>query len=410
MIFIAVILFISLFLVNRIKGPFAALCFYLATKSVLDAMWTVRIGPFSPISIGGIINPLLFFMVFRSDSILSSKWKNMGKGLFICISFSLVLAVFYLDTIMIFERIFVHLNLYLGFLLIPVFVRTKKDFKYILISLIVASIFPILVTLFQFLSGNLIYERKTAGLIRYVGFYHDAFPPRFYGSISLFSVMIYLDYFKPKGKKKILFLTLGFLSILTCYLAFSKAAVLIILSWVVIYAWYSKSKVKIVGGLSLFLVFLFLIFGNKFVENVEQLFSKEMKYNQGNITDARRTLAGRGYIWEEYYTFWADEQTFFYQTFGDGIPRPTHNEYLRLLLVNGYLGLITYAIILISVLIKILFFRGRFKKYALMLFAMIFIDNIGLTTTDYYHYNIILWGLMGVFLAVNKKAKFLYNG
>ena len=34
----------------------------------------------------------------------------------------------------------------------------------------------------------------------------------------------------------------------------------------------------------------------------KQLFSKEIGYNEGEITDVRYTLAGRGYIWEEYWS------------------------------------------------------------------------------------------------------------
>ena len=208
---------------------------------------------------------------------------------------------------------FLSFNSFLGFFLIPILVTDKKRLKQLLLALMVGGVFPILVSIFQLRTGIVFQERTTVGLTRYVGFYHDAFPNRFYGLITLFAVLLYRYLFPIKTlyfKLYVGLLTAG--AFVSIYVVFSKAAVAIISAWVVLLLLFSNSKLKYFFSILLGLSVLFLVFGNTVLDNIEQLFSKEVGYQSGEVEDARYTLAGRGYIWENYWDFWLNEQNIFF--------------------------------------------------------------------------------------------------
>jgi O-antigen ligase len=141
-----------------------------------------------------------------------------------------------------------------------------------------------------------------------------------------------------------------------------------------------------------------LLFGDIVSSNIEQLFSKEVGYQSGTIKDARYTLAGRGYIWEDFWKFWSTEQTLFFQWFGDGISRPAHNEFLRVLMASGILGLLLLIFFIVRITQQFLKMNKRLRTFGLMLFGMYLVDSIGLAPGVYYYYNILLWGIFGLLL------------
>ena len=348
MILIPILILVIIFYVKMKKGAFAAFLVLVATKSIMDAFWTIRIGPLSFSSIGGIIIPYLFFSILYSRKYFPKYWKRNATLLTIALSmgFLYALPVKFLGTI---ENILLTFNIYLGFFIIPVLVNDPMKFRKLLIAIMVCGIFPILVSLFQFQTGIIFYERETVGLTRYVGFYHDAFPVRFFGLMTLLSALMYLQFFNVR--KKIIrwsIFGLTFTALFSVYLVFSKAGVTIIGIWIILLLIFSKSRIKQSLSVVVGLIVLFLIFGDAFFGNIEQLFSKETGYQAGEIKDARYTLAGRGYIWQDYWDYWANEQNLYFQWFGDGLNRPAHNEFLRILLVSGIFGVLLFTLFLVK--------------------------------------------------------------
>ncbi len=401
MIIIPLLILLTIVIVRLQKGVFAALIVFVATKSIVDAFWEFKLGPLSMLSLQGVLVPVLFFDVLKKKKLFPKSWLRIASIYFLAMSFGLVWG-FVEKPIGAIENVFLSFNAYLGFFLIPMVVSDQSKLKKLLLAIMVCGIFPILVSVYQFQTGVIFQQRETVGLIRYVGFYHDAFPVRFYGLMTLMAVLIHTTLFKKNSLFLKLFMVLismgAFFSI---YLVFSKAAVGIIGLWIVLMLLFSKSKINQGFSLVLGMSVIFLVFGDVFYDNLEQLFSKEIGYDSGEVKDARYTLAGRGYIWEGAWEFWTTRQTVFFQWMGDGLMRPVHNEFLRVLLANGIIGLILLVTFAVAMLKRIFKAPRHVLVFALMFFGMYFIDCIGLVPGVYYYYNILVWGIIGLLLLKN---------
>ncbi|MDO5968908.1 hypothetical protein Q4Q35_03735 [Flavivirga aquimarina] len=396
-VFLVLILIVIIF-VRLFKGMFAAFLVLVATKSFMDAFWDIRVGPLSFSSVGGILIPILFYPVFLKMRCLPGKWISNAKLLFIAYSFG-VLFAFPIKPMESLEILLININILMGFLLIPLLVDSRDKLRKLLIAIMVSGMFPIAISIFQFQTGILFSERQTAGLTRYVGLYHDAFPVRFYGMFTLFSCLMYLSIFKIKNKLSIVVLiALCCAALFSVYLVFSKAAVTIIVLWTLLMLAFSQIKLKYVFFFSICFILVSVNLGDVIYDNIQQLFSKEVGYNDGTYTDVRYTLAGRGYIWDDLWSFWINEQIPLFQWTGDGINRPTHNEFLRVLLANGIIGLILFSFFIFRSIKYVFEINKKVRVFGLMLLGMFFIDSLGLTPGVYYYYSILVWGIIGLLL------------
>ncbi len=401
MILIALLILITIVIVRLQKGVFAALIIIAATKSIIDAFWEFKVGPLSILSLQGVLVPVLFFDVLKKRKQFPTSWLRLANIYFLAMAFGLVWG-FIEKPFGAIEHVFLSVNAYLGFFLIPMVVTDQARLKKLLLAIMICGIFPILVSIYQFQTGVIFQQRETVGLIRYVGFYHDAFPVRFYGLMTLMAVLIHTTIFKRNSLLlKIFMVLISMGAFFSIYLVFSKAAVGIIGLWIVLLLLFSKSKLSQGFSLVIGMSVIFLVFGDTFYDNLEQLFSKEIGYDSGEVKDARYTLAGRGYIWEGAWEFWTTRQTVFFQWMGDGLVRPVHNEFLRVLLANGIIGLILLVTFVFSMLKKVFKIHKNVRVFALMFFGMYMIDCIGLVPGVYYYYNILVWGFIGLLLLRN---------
>jgi hypothetical protein len=395
MIIIPVLILVTLVLARIQKGMFAAFLVLVATKSIVDMFWDVKFGPLSMLAIQGVMLPFLFLPLLKQRKRMPKSWLNNASVYLIALSFGLVWGLL-VSPLATFEAFVININIYLGFLLIPLLIQDKKHLKQFLLAMMLCGVFPILVSMYQLQTGITFQDRQTIGLTRYVGLYHDAFPVRFYGLMSLMSILVYQSVFRIKGvflKGFMLFLSAG--AFLSVYLVFSKAAVAILGLWVVLLLLFSKSKIKQGFSVLIGLSVIFLVFGDAVSDNIEQLFSKEVGYQTGEIKEARYTLAGRGYIWEDYWQFWTNKQSVFFQWVGDGLMRPAHNEFLRVLLANGIIGVLFLVAFIFSMIRKSFKIHKTIKVFGLMVLGMYLVDCIGLSPGLYYYYNILVWGIFG---------------
>jgi len=405
MILIPIILIFVIIIARIQRGMFVALLLVVATKSIFDAYWEYRIGPLSFSSFGGILIPILFYPVLIKTKELPKFWLQRSKLIFLALSFGLLWA-FPIKPMETMEIFLVNINILLGFYIIPILIDTKEKLRLLLIAIMIAGVFPVAVSIFQFQTGIIFQERETVGLTRYVGFYHDGFPVRFYGLFTLFSLLTYLSIFKIKSNFFLIrsvLLSVG--ALFSVFLVFSKAGVAILIIWLLMIISQSRDRFKIGMYFVIGFSILFLIFGDFLFSSVEQLFGKEIGYQEGQVKDARYTLAGRGYIWEHYWQFWSTEQSFFFQWFGDGLIRPVHNDYLKNLLTNGIIGVLLSIAFLFSMFKLVLNSSRKVYLFCFMLLSMYVIDGTGLETSLYYYYNILLWGFIGIF--TTKKPYYL---
>ncbi|WP_040247646.1 O-antigen ligase family protein [Psychroserpens mesophilus] len=398
MILIPFLIFLAMILARTQKGMFACLLIMVATKSIIDAYWDYRFGPLTIMSIQGALTPVLFYKIFYSRKMFPSIWLSTAKIHFAALTLGVVWALAS-NPVPSAEIVALNLNIFLAFFLIPLLVTDKARLKQLLIAVMICGIFPMAVSLFQLQTGVIFRERTTVGLSRYVGFYHDGFPVRFYGLMSIFAVLVYQSVFKTNNPyfKAFLIALAGGASI-SVYLAFSKAAVGIVVLWVILILFFSKTKLKQAVPILIGFSILMLAFGNVVFDNIEQLFSKETGYQTGEVKDARYTLAGRGYIWEHYWDQWLNHQSMFFQWFGDGINRPVHNEFFRVLVINGIIGLVLLIFFIFRMLKHIFQINSHIRVFGMMLFGMYFFDCIGLVPGSYYYYNILVWGFFGLLL------------
>jgi len=398
MIIVPILILLAMVIAKFQKGNFASFLVLVATKSIMDAFWETKFGPLSIMSVQGILIPLLFYEIIFKKNIIPKPWLRTARLYIVALSLGLIWA-FTVKPVGTIEVIVLNINIYLGFILIPLLITNQQRLKQLLLAIMLCGVFPIAVSIFQLQTGVIFQERATAGLSRYVGFYHDAFPVRFYGLLTLLSILIYQYVFNIKGIFfKCFLLTLTGGAFLSIYAVFSKAGVGVLGLWVVLLLLFSKTKIKQGFSILIGLSVIFLVFGDAVSSNIEQLFSKEIGYQSGQVTDVRYTLAGRGYIWDNYWQFWTNKQSVFFQWVGDGLIRPAHNEFLRVLLANGIIGVLFLVTFIFSMIRKSFKIHKTIKVFGLMVLGMFLVDCIGLSPGMYYYYNILVWGIFGTLL------------
>jgi O-antigen ligase len=129
------------------------------------------------------------------------------------------------------------------------------------------------------------------------------------------------------------------------------------------------------------------------------LFSKEVDAVLGSA-EAERALGGRMIVWENKLAQWK-AAGLIEKSIGSGKPAAgSHNDYIRVLVSNGIIGLIIYSFMLLFIGLRVLILnfasRTPLNVIALMLFLMWLVDSIGLTPGAYPAYQWYVWGFVGL--------------
>lgn len=389
---------ITLFILIWLKSPYWALLFFIITKPIVDTSWDHYIGYLSPIGVQGIILPLFYIHTILNPKNIYKKWVRAGWFLFFAMSLGSIFGFFVNDPLAVFETMSKNASVLLAFFLFPYYINTKERLGSLLIAIMIAGLFPIAVSFYQYFTGFKWVERTLEDLVRLDGLYHDSFPVRFYGLYSILAGVMYLMYFTNKKViRKLVVIALIIGALASVYFVYSRAALAILVSWLVIFNYFSKNK-KITITLSVFMVLaLPFVVGEKIDKTVEQMFRKEIRIRDGEIQDEKYMMSGRAFVWEEYLDYWVEKQDFVIKLFGEGVNKPTHNEYIRMLLASGAIGLAMFIFFLIRVIIGVTNRRVPGKAFMVALMAMYIIDTVGVTPGEYYYYNIMLFGFLGIF-------------
>lgn len=296
------------------------------------------------------------------------------------------------------ELLFRYLNFLLPFLAMPFIV--DKNEKLFFKILIFASLLPILVTIFQIVGIQIGHFENTIGtLSRPRGFFHDMFTNRLYFLYGL----VGSSYFLVRGqsvKSKIFSFIVFVIATICMFNMFSKSGYIIILLFFSLILIYIKIPFKL-PVITIFFV-LFVVYIGFSSDSITSVYKKEIDFLSGK-EQVGRLFQGRVFGWQEAISEWAHSDTM-NQFFGKGdIASGMHNDYLRILVSNGLIGLAYHLFFLGYIFIHLLLRLIRKQTFEFLLSMALFlafaIDSIGLVPTLYPAYNWMVWGVISFFMS-----------
>ena len=276
----------------------------------------------------------------------------------------------------------------------------KKVIKYVLIG----ALFSALISIFQFI-GFIPYEfeHMTKGLQRSNGFYHDMVTSRINIMQGLLG-LVYLKVTNILNVKPWVIWALLLIFVFSGYTLFSKALIGMFLVGLILLITTLKQETKNYAiGFFIFIAFLVTNF-ETVVNSTSTLFLTELEYQDGNFDNSGQLFSGRGSVWEEYLAMYSSLSTI-EKTFGMGINSGnTHNEFLRVLMLTGILGLIGYTLFVFRIIYLAITNFHRKKVLLLTTFSlsMLIIDILGVVWGLYPFYLVIILGFFSV--AINYES------
>lgn len=399
---LAIISFIA-FILFAFRSLESSLLIGLLIKSLIDSAWDVKFAGFSLIDLHSV-----FFILF--SLILLNK-----RNLYFLLNTKFVLFWILSHLGLLFALVEIPINGIDGFarmislpisiFIIPYFLFFSEEDNAIklLRYLIYASLFSSIISVLQHF-GIIAheFEHLTKGLSRSNGFFHDMVTSRIY----VMQGLIVLAYIKLSSKYEIsdfYFWLFFILFILGGYALYSKALIGIFVAGFILLMFFSKvSNTNLYLGLVLF---IFVILTNsQILESVNQLFVKEISYNEGELDDSGQLFSGRGMLWQDYIELFNNAsgiEKVFGLAMNDG---RTHNEFLRILILSGFFGLIFYIFfILYSIFssIRLIISGSPLLFVTLFCLSILLIDSFSVVWGLYPFYLVTIFGFFQATLISN---------
>ncbi len=391
--------------IGLIVSPVWGVAIFLVTKPLVDTAWGYSLGGFSVLDAVGMLLPVLLLprMAFTRKHPRPPTWIQWVALIYLASQTIGSYALLTHGDFRAFAEVWLRaLNGYMGFFLFASYFRDAKTLRILLLAIILAGIFPLLMGLYQNATGVAWREQTTVGLVRKIGLYHDAFNLRFYGFQTIAGVILFRSRFTPSRRIVDLGLLLYVVAWLyVIYHVYSKAAVMIVIVWLFTWPLLTRKYHYLVLGLVL-VAALAVTVGQDQVQTLRQLFSKEIEVESGESQDVRRVFAGRGYTWERVIEDW-QRAPGVRKLSGTGQMFAPHNEFLRILQMNGILGLFCLLVVLVTIGLTLgrLVHMGRSPLCitAILVFEMYLVDCMGLHPGWYPSYHLFVWGMAGLALS-----------
>ena len=236
------------------------------------------------------------------------------------------------------------------------------------------------------------------------GFYHDMVTSRMYVLQGLLTLS-YVKFSNRFSIKPLLSWLFVIIFLVSSFTLFSKALIGIVLLGGVLLVLLTKQKLShyLIGSI----LFLILIINNieTLVETTTTLFSAEIEYNTGELNDSERLFSGRGGIWQGYLNSF-ENALIIEKAIGFGINSGrTHNEFLRILIFSGVIGLIAYIVFLLNLIFKLCLsslFSSQLSFVSVFSLIILLIDSISVVWGLYPFYLIVV---IGFYLAAIEEIK-----
>jgi hypothetical protein len=401
----SLLIFIFIIFSNLEEG----ILFGILIKPLIDTSWDVNLGGIRIIeSFTAMFLIFAIIYCFRNrnhilnDKLLTLFWILAHLG--IVFQFFISPA----DAIKSFMKM---LYLPLSIILLP-YLLLKTDFnvriklvKYIIFG----SLFSALISIFQFI-GLIPYEydHMSKGLQRSNGFYHDMVTSRIY----IMQGLITLAFVKISGVinlKSFISWILLLIFIFSGYTLFSKALIgMFLIGFILIIFTMKQKSQNYAIGLLLFMFFLSTNF-DSVVNSTSSLFLTEIEYQEGELDNSGQLLSGRGSVWEEYLHFFSSVSTI-EQLFGTGNNTGnTHNEFLRILVLTGIIGIVFYSLFIARIIfLSFKTFRTNIYFLTSFILSMLIIDVLGVVWGLYPFYLLIIFGFFIVSIQYKEEEFYDY--
>jgi hypothetical protein len=370
----------------------------------VDTSWDIGLGGLSMIELYSVL------FLFVSFKLLFQKGINPNyKGLvFLWFIANLgVIFQFMTDPFEGLKSILKILYFPLSVFIIPYFLIYAGQHyqKLIIKALLIGALFSSTISILQFF-GVIPYEydHLSKGLQRANGFYHDMVTSRMYVLQGLLTLS-YVKFSNRFSIKPLLSWLFVIIFLVSSFTLFSKALIGIVLLGGVLLVLLTKQKLShyLIGSI----LFLILIINNieTLVETTTTLFSAEIEYNTGELNDSERLFSGRGGIWQGYLNSF-ENALIIEKAIGFGINSGrTHNEFLRILIFSGVIGLIAYIVFLLNLIFKLCLsslFSSQLSFVSVFSLIILLIDSISVVWGLYPFYLIVV---IGFYLAAIEEIK-----
>ncbi|AJE03250.1 O-antigen ligase family protein [Geobacter pickeringii] len=401
------LLFLVFFLIDTKKAILVA----VMIRPVIDCFYEAKyaFAGIKPTEFLGFLLPTLVcakILLSRNHSFTRSKFSFLWIVFIFVQLFGTVLIVTVGDDAMLglnyYYRAF---NGFIGFFIFQEFFKSRDEFRVLLLVHLAAGLVPLGMSVYQnILGGTIRSEATIGGLVRNIGFYHDAYTLRLYCFQTLAAGILYWSYFLSgiKFLTRSLLVVMGGIAGFTIYKIFSKAGYLVLLEWLMVWYTVQRKFVKI-AAIALVMVCAAVVFQEKLVvlETLDTVYSKEVGAFHGK-EKSDRLFQGRVGTWKVAMKEYS-ELPLYMQIVGDGSPHTgAHNDFLRALLGTGFVGLFLYLMLLGAIGWRVLLNCWRvpspLNTMALMLMGMWLIDAMGLVPGAYPGYQIFVWGFVGLAL------------
>ena len=400
----AALTFTSLFLIA--VRPKQGILFLLVVKPIIDTTWNQSFFGVRLTYIMGVGVPLLILLRIMEER--PSRIPLMELWLFFIIlnfiSVQLIIVNNYIEGWNIFFRV---LNGFLGYYWFQRYFRERKDFKKLLVALLLAGIFPIGIGIFQFVTGHVWFIRASEGGYRNVGLYHDQATLKYYIFQTITAIFLYWVYFVEKSKYQYYLLTAYFsCCMIDLYKLYVKSGYAVFAVWVLIWTACQRRFILLAVFIIAFGTLNFAI-GDRLTRDVANVYYKEISALRGELP-FERSFAGRWYDWKYYLSQWQDlDLTEKFLGSGKG-GYGKHNDYLFALSRSGIYGLSVYILLLVAIGFALLSGLSKgitpMRVMALMIFSMWLIETIGLVPSGYPSFQWFAWGFIGLSLRIDREG------
>lgn len=392
-------------------------------RPIIDNFYFLKeVSPFlSPLYIAGVLTPILIvYSTFNRKSPSPSGADKIIKvwSVIMCSGILLMGWRDFFSIDFFFTAFKISFILYLYFFL-RYFIRSLKDVEGLLQTFLYSSFFIIIVFLYETFV-NPIQVNYSRGMERIMGNYADIF--NYAGYVILCTIISFYFYLKKdsSSSKAVRLINLIITLVLAISILFSishTASYGVFLAIVIIYLIVAFKENAIIG-LSFFAVICLFayLFGEKTIEEkILPLIKTDLAVYEGDV-ETSYMFHGRMGRWESFLGVF-NESNLLTQFFG--LPMrdleylyvylliAPHNDYLRILLCTGYIGLFCYLAFLFFVLKKIIKYNSSVLFLGLASFASICLYSISTLPTLYSSFLYIVLSIFVFFLLPhNRNNKF----
>ncbi len=355
---------------------------------------------------GGLM--LLFSLIILFTNSSDLKEKKLTGMWFLFLAWSLFSLTYSFDIFSSIKELSRYFSIFFSFALGAILIKKSQDLTKLIKVIIFASLMPALVALYQLFSGTGLIE---GGINRAYGTMAHPNMLAFYLLLPItLAIFIFLNVKKTRLEAYIYLIIAIFLSSILIYTYTRGAYVALLLIFITVGLLKSR-KFLMVAGFGL-LIFYFASF--TFQERFNTLFQSDPYgsinwridlYHDSISYVAESPIIGQGVGLAE--TIIANNRDFRL-----GATQP-HNDYIRLTLDGGYIGVGIYLLLIIMLFSELIRLYNRENRtrlkvlnifvlaFAISLYAMSIGDNILNDTTLEWHF----WALIGGLLAVQANKK-----